>query len=577
MTELRKQLLQNSVDAGNSSVALLGASVTFPGLSADLDQLQMATVLVALYSDVDSADRGLKIQFSPDDATWFTTDDYTYVGGTGPKIYHVPRIFRYMRVQYTNGLAPQGTLFLQTTLLTGTVRGSSHRVDSDLATEDDGEVVKAIIAAKLPNEKYRNVNASSAGALQVVITDENQDAFGRVRISDPVTLLDSTFFYNLNPRQFEDISTGNGVVAHNANEKAADLSVTAGAPGTAGLQSYQYAHYNPGKSQLIFVTGCTDPLGNLPFIAGQKFEVGYFDDDNGIFARVDDTGAHVVRRSNTTGTPVDLVVDQADFNIDTLDGSGDENNPSGILVDPSKSQIVVIDLQFLGVGRVRVGLDISGRVFYAHEFQFANLNPGMYMQAGTLPVRWLLTDTTGAGWARSQAYCCMVTTEGGQEQDRGVPIAVGNPSTTAINAVSGVDTHIVSIRPLLAFNAFPNRIWNILEEVSLLNTGSNEVIVKVWYDADITGGAWNPVDASDSGMEFNITAAHAPGTGIVIGRFEVPATTQNKGAGGFTLRNRLPIAVDRLAANPIGAISITAAGFGGASAVIGTINWREVR
>ncbi len=576
VTELRRQRLQNDVSDGNTTSTPLGIGGTFEGAKVDLQDNDYATIAVALFADVDSAVDGLEIQASADDGvTWYTTDTYTYTGGSGPKIYYIPRIFRYYRVRFTNNpTVGQTTFILETTLYTGLVRGSSHRLEDNLSGEDDSELVKAVVAAKIPSGTYANVPSTASGALRTYISDENQDAFGRVRVSNPISLLDSTFGYNLNPRIFEDISSGNGTVAFDANKRAAILDVAAGAPGVAGLQSYQYAHYNPGKSQLIFMTQNPNPNGLIP-VDGQRIEAGYFDDDNGLFARVDHLGGHFVRRSSVSGAPVDEVVDTADWNIDTMDGSGDPANPSGILLNPIASQILVIDFQFLGVGRVRMGFDISGVVYFAHEFQFANIGSGMYMQSGTLPVRWQVVDTTVTGWTHAEAYCSMVAAEGGAEENRGIPLAVGKVATTVIPAA--VDTHLLSIQASLLFAGQVNRIWNVLESINVLNTGNNEIIVKVWYDANLAAPVWNPVDASDSGMEVSLVGTHTPGTGIKIAEFYVPATNQSKDAGAFTVKSRLPIAVDRAGTGRVGMISVTAQAIAAASAAWAAIAWREVR
>jgi|GEM_PF-3123574 len=584
MTELRRQRLQSEVDANNSTAVVLGIGGVFTGVGTDLSENDYVTALIALYSDVDSAADGLEVQFSADNATWYTTDEYSYEGGTGPKIYHIPRILRYFRVKYTNGGVGQATFLVEVTLLTGTVRGSSHRLEDDLVGQDDAEVTKSIIAAKIPSGHYHNIEASARGALNVVITEQNQDAFGRVRVSDPVSLLDSTFGYNLNPRQFEDISSGNGVVTFDPVRKSAHLSVTAGAPGVAGLQSYQYCHYNPGKSHLIFMTFCPDPTGT-DYTSDQKLEVGYFDDDNGLFVRgvgsvnpgVVPASIYVVRRSKVSGVVVEEAVERANWNIDVLDGTGSEDNPSGVAISADASQILVIDLQFLGVGRVRMGMEVAGAIVFCHEFNFANSQTGMYMQSATLPVRWRFEDTSAVGYDYAEGYCCMVTTEGGAEEDRGIPFTAGSAAGKAVP--TGADTHLISIRPLLTFNALANRIWNILQDIHVLNTGNNEIIVKVWYEGGPLGGtpAWAAVDASDSGMEYDTAGTWVAGTGIKIAEFYVAATNQAKDAGAFAVKSRLPIALDKAAAVPVGMISVTAQAIGGASAAWASIGWREVR
>lgn len=574
MTELRTKELLSERDENNSTSATLGGGGVFPGATTLLDNV--ATILIALFADVASATDGLSIEFSHDGADWHVADVYT-IGAGSYKTYTFQPVDRYFRLRYTNGAAPQGNFHISTTLLTGNTKPSSHRLEDNVSGQDDATLQKSIVAGRIPSGVYSNIDATAGGALKTIISEENQDAFGRVRISDPVALLDSTFAYNLNPRIFEDISSGNGTASFLSNARAASLAITAGAPGVAGLQSYQYTHYNPGKSHLILVTFDADPNANT-FGANQKFEVGYFDDDNGIFARFDSTGPQFVQRSSVSGAAVDTAVAQASWNVDTLDGAGGVGNPSGVSLDETKSQILVIDLQFLGVGRVRIGFVISGFIFFAHEFNFANLNNGMYMQSATLPVRWMLTDTGVAGFNNSEAYCCMVTTEGGNEQDRGIPFSIGNPPGTLITAASGADTHLVTIRPKLTFNALANRIWNLLESVEVLNTGSTEVLCKVWYGAPPTPvGAYADVDLSDSGMEYIISATHAAGTGICIARFTVPASAQVKGSGGFAVQSRLPIGLNRAAAAQVGQITLTAAGIGGTSAVMGIISWREIR
>ena len=65
----------------------------------------------------------------------------------------------------------------------------------------------------------------------------NLDAFSRLRVSDPVTLFESTFQYDLAPLQYEAI-TSSGTVTHDATDSNALLSISA-ATGLAAVQSYR--------------------------------------------------------------------------------------------------------------------------------------------------------------------------------------------------------------------------------------------------------------------------------------------------------------------------------------------------
>jgi hypothetical protein len=80
------------------------------------------------------------------------------------------------------------------------------------------------------------------------------DAFGRVRVSDPTNLFSVQTQYNAESLQMETGSTGTGSSSWSANSRMTSLTATAGT-GTAFTQSYQYIPYQPGKSQLIKITG----------------------------------------------------------------------------------------------------------------------------------------------------------------------------------------------------------------------------------------------------------------------------------------------------------------------------------
>jgi hypothetical protein len=79
-------------------------------------------------------------------------------------------------------------------------------------------------------------------------------------------------------------------------------------------------------------------------------------------------------------------------------------------------RILVIDLQFLGVGRVRVGFDIDGDVVFVHEFDNAGHTPHPYIATASLPVRVGMLCTSDAPVSASMRFVCSsVISEGGQQ------------------------------------------------------------------------------------------------------------------------------------------------------------------
>ena len=174
-------------------------------------------------------------------------------------------------------------------------------------------------------------------------------------------------------------------------------------------QTIRYFPYYSGHSQQAVMTGTLAPkVGTTQYIM-------YGDDLNGVGFRSIDTTISILMRSSTTGSIVESdSKDQSQWNLDTMDGSGDKNNPSGISLDPTKSLIFWVDFQWLGVGRVRFGLDIDGKLYYVHEINHANLTSGVYMKTPSLPVRYeIINHGTPASPTNLEQICSTVNSEGG--------------------------------------------------------------------------------------------------------------------------------------------------------------------
>lgn len=93
----------------------------------------------------------------------------------------------------------------------------------------------------------------------------------------------------------------------------------------------------------------------------------YGDDVNGIGFELNGTSKNFFIKSDTSNG--DQSVPQASWNIDPMDGTG----PSGLTLDTSKTQILVISIQALYVGEVRIGFDINGDIQWCHAFEHSNI------------------------------------------------------------------------------------------------------------------------------------------------------------------------------------------------------------
>ena len=283
-------------------------------------------------------------------------------------------------------------------------------------------------------------NVAVTGSANVALGGTNLDAFGRLRVSDPVTLFDSQNRY-LDGQQFSTSLTGSGTRTYVQDESSFNLTVGAGATDGVYTQSKTVQAYQPGKSLLVMNTFAMAAIqSNLV----QK--VGYFTEQNGIYFEQSDA-LYFRIKSSASGSPTIDSAYQPNWNGDTLDGSGGPNNPSGILLDPTLVQIFWCDIEWLGVGNVRCGFIINGEFIVCHTFQHANIpsNTTVYMTTATLNPRYEIYKTGGGAGGTMKQICSTVISEGGYSPSTSIGYVTNGTSVTRVSAANTV-TALCSIR-----------------------------------------------------------------------------------------------------------------------------------
>lgn len=231
------------------------------------------------------------------------------------------------------------------------------------------------------------------------------DAFGRMRISTPLTLFDSYNRYDQNDK-FSTEAVSGGSTSYNADQSTVNMTVDGSSGSKVTRESTRVFAYQPGKSLLIYNTFVMEPQST-----GLRQRVGYFNDENGIFLELDDSGVKLTKRTNISGSPVEISVDQSAWSNDTLLGTG----PSGVTLDITKAQIFWMDIEWLGVGSVRCGFVIDGKVLHCHTFNHANLIDSTYITTAILPIRYEIENTSAGSAATLKQICSSVISEGGYE------------------------------------------------------------------------------------------------------------------------------------------------------------------
>jgi hypothetical protein len=442
-------------DSANSTTTALdgGASFTAPG--SEVSNIIGVTVFVS--ADVAGT---LYVECSADGSSWPISKAHQIEAGKAVEI-NEDISGRYFRTRYLNGASGQSSFELITT--------ARNRVMPEAQPID--------------------------GNLPVVFGDTAAlDAFHRLRVSEPEVLLDSKVIRGIKESlQWVEALTGGGTSTLDANRSTVKLEVSSSGD-KVERQTRSRAIYQPGRSMLSRFT-MIPPVGD----ANVRWRAGYFDANNGIFLQgVGDTYSWVIR-SSVSGSPVDTVIAQADWNVDGLGASGNPRNPSGITFDWTKNVLAFVDLQWLALGRVRVGFDIDGAVV-VHEFRHSNITTAPYMANPNLPVRYEIEATAAPGAARTlEAICAEVESEGGHN-----PQALTTPVSNYRTAVAVTDTpaEVIALRVKAAQ---VDKLVPIIKALSILGaTASGNIYwALVLNPTGMSGGAWVSA-GGDSGIEFNV-------------------------------------------------------------------------
>ena len=322
------------------------------------------------------------------------------------------------------------------------------------------------------------------------------DAFGRARVSTPLTLFDSSHRYADNGLWVTSNTSSNSTVTFDQNAGLINLSVTTANNAEIIRETTKVFSYQPGKSLQILQTFVMEPKDNV------RHRVGYYGANNGIYLEVSGNTAYWVERSLSSGTVQETRVAQSDWNKDTLLGAV-ASSPSGITLDLTKAQIMFVDVEWLGLGTVRCGFVIDGKLIHCHSFNHANYITSTYMTTASLPLRYEIKNTgVSASNTTFKQVCSSVISEGGYEL-RGAQQSIGLNANTPLNLASAsVFYPVISIR----LKQERQDAIVILTALSILGIGNNARFrYKIVSNATLGNTSWVSADSS-SAVEYDVSA-----------------------------------------------------------------------
>ena len=315
----------------------------------------------------------------------------------------------------------------------------------------------------------------------------NLDAFGRLRVAQVTNLLDIKHVYDKNPLQVNEVTAGTATSVFDQQYARVRMSTSANNDYVI-RQSKTHPIYQPGKGQLFeasfsnfqLETNVIKRVGSFQSTTGSPYNSvfdGYFLESNGVTNVI----SFQLWRSGTTV-----------FSADTTVWDDTIFNPTGLTW--SNTNLMMVDYQWLGVGRLRFGMNLSGQTIYFAEHNCANNEPNVYMSSPNQPIRYEIRQV-GVGSGYFDMICSQTSLEGALN---GLYSTVGiqHQTTTSLNTQ---DTKY----PYIGYRLKQDytSVTSQYNSLSILNTTNDNYLLTIEFNPTIsTTPTW--IDIPNSPFQY---------------------------------------------------------------------------
>lgn len=363
------------------------------------------------------------------------------------------------------------------------------------------------LATEAKQDAANVVRDSILAAVLAALGPYARTTFGQIRVAMRETQFDNVQEYGLDTRAWGTQTATGGTVTFNTATGMTDLAVTSSSGSSAKLRTNTHFIYQPGAVTRVILTIAHGSAGQV----NQVRRWGFFNDSDGIFFELNGSDLRLVRRTSTSGSPVDNVLSSTSW-----------DNPSGAPTLTFGNRFE-IDLQWLSFGTVRCW--INGTLI--HTFEFANTLPLPYTRTAQLPIS-LEVVNTGASTAATLSYVCSTVYLDGGTTLRFVPRerALSAPKT----GIGTTYAPLIGLRMASAVAGRTNRKIVIPTRSRVANASGRATVAVILNPSSTTGGTWTQADPT-SGVEYNEGITSFVG-GTELSRIFLPNTADSRELDG---------------------------------------------
>ena len=411
----------------------------------------------------------------------------------------------------------------------------------------------------------QHVDAQGQANVRFAEGSPSMEAFGGLRTSTGKMIGVYDFTTDSADDLFSDTFLTGGALTYMSDASTISLAVNSTSGSFAGRVSDKYHFYWPGCGNLVTMTVALSDSNHI----GCERRWGYFDANDGIYFELDDAGVfNVTMRSSVSGSIVKTHIPRSSWNGDKLDGTG----LSEMTLDLTKLNIYWMDLQWLGGGRVRMGVvDSKGNRVICHTFENANNNLYPYMRTGTLPIAFNIENVSNTGGAASiRMTCCAVKTEG-EVNYTYWRYSYDAPSKLIV----GSNKPIITLKSLNTWGGKHNVTTAFPESFCCYVSGGTIKLQVYWDDMDHTGSTY-ALDNGSTVIADTAATATTITTQAVMRTFYLDTGSHCVDLSSFFETNDVALNAKSTNTTPL-QIALVASVVSGTPTVEGALNYRELR
>ena len=317
----------------------------------------------------------------------------------------------------------------------------------------------------------------------------NLDAFGRLRTAAVTNLLDIKHVYDKNPLQVSEVTAGTATSVFSQQYARVRMSTSANND-LVIRKTKTHPIYQPGKSQLIEAS-----FSNFQIETNVIKRVGCFQSTTGSPYNSIFDGFFLESNGVTSAVTFNIFLSgSCTFSADTTTWNPTEFNP--INFDWSQTNLLTVDYQWLGVGRLRFGMVLSGQTFYFLDFTAANNISTVYMSSPNQPIRYEIRQV-GVGSGNFDMLCSQSSSEGALNSLYST-VSIPHTATTTMTT-SGTKYPYIGYRLKQGYISVTSQFSSI----SILNTSNDNYLMTMEFNPTLSSTpSWT--DIPNSAFQYSL-------------------------------------------------------------------------